>query len=258
MSLSANNGWTLFTFTAGLLCAFLKRVSARCDRLQLRYGDSFSAWIYTHNIKLWTTTTTTITTAEENNFLPSLWLRLCSLIHSLTAPGERLVLQNLARPLSFQSCHFTRPPDSSSAQVGAPDSQLNAFFSSGAKFSLRLQSFSLRFSPSSSRPDVGKLVDLCRQLARYHSCAGLNVPSPSIALLQTKLEWYTTFPNLFNLLKISNNRPVRTVCALPSLPLVASDCCAAAIGQETTVSSDCASSRLQTSWAELYCHIITP
>lgn len=74
------------------------------------------------------------------------------------------------------------------------------------------KSLSLRLAPSSSSPDVGKFVCLCRQLAEYSLYALQGFFSPSIALLQTKSK-HTAVPSLFKL-KISSIRPVRSVSPL--------------------------------------------
>lgn len=82
------------------------------------------------------------------------------LIHSLTAPGGLLALQDLSCPLSVHSCHFTRTPNHFSARVGVPDSQFNAFFFLQRRyFSFRLQSLSLSGSP---RPPAHQMLgSLC-------------------------------------------------------------------------------------------------
>lgn len=124
---------------------------------------------------------------------------LSGLIHSLTAPGGLVALQDLSRPLSLHSCHFTRPPDRFSAHGGAPSCQFNAFFSSGDSF-LSASKVSLCGSP---RPPahqmLGRFVCLCRQLDEA-SLSALQVSSPSVAFLQTKSK-FTTVPNLFQLLR---------------------------------------------------------
>ncbi len=104
-------------------------------------------------------------------------------------------------PSSFPPLSSTlqRPPNLFSPHVGATSSQIQCIFLQRRQFSLRLQSFSLRLAPSSSAPDVGKFVCLCRQLAEY-SLSALQVSSPSVAFMQTKSS-YTTVPNLFQLLK---------------------------------------------------------
>lgn len=85
-------------------------------------------------------------------------------------------------------------------------------------------------------------------------CLALRLFSPSSNKVQAQHR-----PKRVSTLKMSSVRPCALgLSSLFTPTIVASDFCAAAIGQETTVSSDCASSRLETSWAELYCHIITP
>lgn len=136
------------------------------------------------------------------------------------------------------------------------NSKINAFFFSPAE---------IVFSPppkvshsGSPRPPadqmLGKFVCLCRQLAKITLCLRCRFPH---LLLRFCKQGPSTPPSYT--VKMSGVRPVHsTLSSLFTPTIVASDFCAAAIGQETTVSSDCASSRLQTSWAELYCHIITP
>lgn len=107
------------------------------------------------------------------------------LIHSLTAPGGLLALRDLSCPLSLHSCHLTRPPNLVSAHVGPPKTPNSMHFSPAKIDSLRLQSFSLRLAPSSSRPDVGKFC-VSLQAAHFVCSAGLRLYSLSVAFLQRK------------------------------------------------------------------------
>lgn len=204
------------------------------------------------------------TTAQENNPLPSLWLGRSAAKPRANSFSDRsrwtscpprpflssfrplLSLYTHAKSL-FGSCRCPRLP-------------IQRIFFSPAKilFFPPPKSLSLRLAPSSSSPDVGKFVCLCRQLTEYSLYALQGFFSPSIALLQTKSK-HTAVPSLFKL-KISSIRPVRSVSPLSHSHYTCLGLlwCNQPIGQETTVSSDCASSRLETSWAELYCHIITP
>lgn len=179
------------------------------------------------------------------------------LIHSLTAPGGLLALQDLSCPLSVHSCHFTRTPNHFSARVGVPDSQFNAFFFSSEDTFLSASKVSL--SPARPVLQLTRCWEVCVSLQA--ACWILFVCTAGFffhLLFYTKSK-HTAVPSLFKL-KISSIRPVRSVSPLSHSHYTCLRLlwCNQPIGQETTVSSDCASSRLETSWAELYCHIITP
>lgn len=168
MLLLANNGRILFTFIACLRPAFPK--TSLCmlrPSLAAVWGSFFCLYLCC--------TITSFHLRQQHKktspYLLSGWGAVQpnpGLIHSLTAPGGLLALQDLSCPLSVHSCHFTRTPNHFSARVGVPDSQFNAFFSPAKiVFFPPPKSLSLRLAPSSSSPDVGKFVCLCRQLAEH-------------------------------------------------------------------------------------------
>ena len=182
------------------------------------------------------------------------------LIHSLTAPGGLLALRHLSRPLSLHARHFTRPPNRFSSHVLSPPPKnktkqtkknlqnLMQFSPARIVCSLRLQSFSLRLAPSSSTPDVGEVCVASAGSSPSALCPRCRFPH---LLLPFPANYVPTppppSPNLLELFQRCGQYPSRALAvSSPFTPTtLASDFCAAAIGQETTVSSDCASSRLE-------------
>lgn len=181
------------------------------------------------------------------------------LIHSLTAPGGLLALRHLSRPLSLHARHFTRPPNQFSTHVLSPSQKKkqtiktpqNSMHFSPARIvcSLRLQSFSLRLAPSSSTPDVGEVCVASAGSSPSALCLRCRFPQ---LLLLFSANYVPTpppapSPNLLELFQQCGQYPSRALAvSSPFTPTtLAADFCAAPIGQETTVSSDCASSRLE-------------
>lgn len=185
-----------------------------------------------------------------NSVLPSLCLELFAAgpLTNSFSDHSRWTRSPL-RPFPKNSCHFTRPPSLCSAHAGNLSSKFRAF--SPAEILLSPPpNFLTPARPVLQQQTRCWEVELCRQRAEM-SLSALQVASLSATRVQMR-----HLTKLIYDLELS----IRSVQSPPASfnILLASDFCVAAVGQETIFSSDCASSRLESSWAELHCHIITP
>lgn len=132
---------------------------------------------------------------------------------------------------------LSRPRSVSSVHVGARNSKIQRIFLWRRHF----------FSPP---PKLSADRPVLQQTRCWEACVSLQAALNTLCL---DCSFPTFFPANQIFTKLLFTQPVHSLLSSPSLNLWA-----ATIGQETTVISDCSSSRLQTGWAELRCHIITP
>lgn len=131
MSLLTNNGRILFTFIACLRSTFPQTSPCMLGPSSAAVWGSFFCLdlCFTNNNSLSSTTTTTGKQLLTFSLAGTRCSQKLCLIHSLTAPGGLLTLQDLSRPLSLHSCHFIQPPSQFFGSCRCPsDSKIQCIF----------------------------------------------------------------------------------------------------------------------------------